>query len=134
MTDDQSAHLDHLLACWHAWMRADRGVRGFNSRALLIGDTRAMRVQYESQLERQDDEHDALQCRQIHHEVEQMGDPHRTAIYMDARNIANGLAVWNSPRLPRDPKERAIVVHFAREVLVLRLVSAGVMESARRYA
>lgn len=129
---DSDAILDDLLSRWHSWQRADRGVRGFNSRALMIGDTRAMKVQYEAQLERQDDEHDALQCRQIDHEVRQMAEPYRTAIYMDARNINCGIAVWSSPRLPQDPIVRQAIVVQSRAWLVRRLVSAGVMECAKK--
>lgn len=127
MTDDSDAILDDMLSRWHTWQKGDCGVRGFNRKALLIGDTRAMRVQYESQLERQDDEHDALRCRQVDFQVRGMEEPYRAAIYCDARNLCTGFAVWSSPRLPQNPQERAIVVKAARGFLTVRLRSAGVM-------
>lgn len=119
--------LDDLLSRWHGWMQGDRGVRGFNKRALVVGDCRGYGLQYESQQEAQDIAADDFRSRQVDHEVRHMDEPYRTAIHQDARNLYTGIAVWSSPRLPRDPVTREIVVQMARLELKGRLLAAGVM-------
>lgn len=130
MTDAQSIDLDILLCLWHDWQRcAKRDVaRGYNSKSVGIGDFRGYGLQYESQLEQQDANADALRCRQVDYEVKQLGEPHASAIHEDARNLYTGIAVWVSPRLPADEPSRDIIVAAARGALTRRLISAGVME------
>jgi hypothetical protein len=57
----------------------------------------------------------------------EMPEPHRSAIYAHARNLASKHAVWRSPRLPEDAQERAVLVMEARNMLTKRLLRAGVM-------
>lgn len=128
MTEGQGADLDAILSLWHRWQQSDKGVNGFNRRALVVGDCRPWRLQYEGQQDQLDADLDNARCRQVHHEVNQLGEPHRTAIFEDARNLCTGLAVWRSPRLPADPEDRKSLVRLARASLTLRLRSAGVME------
>ena len=123
----ESETLDDLLSRWHSWALSDRGVRGFNRKALVVGDCRPRRLQHEGQQDQLDADIDTAQCRQVDHEVRQLEDPYRTAIYLDARNLCTGVAVWNSRRLPSDPQERAVIVKAARGYLTVRLQSAGVM-------
>jgi Cft2 family RNA processing exonuclease len=59
--------------------------------------------------------------------VGEMQDPHRAAIYIHARNCCTGRSVWVSPRLPRDPVERTVILLEAKNDLMRRLLSAGVM-------
>ncbi len=128
MNNDADQILDDLLSRWHAWQKIDHGVRGYNHKALLIGDSRAYRVQYEAQLERQDDEHDALRSKAVNFAVRDcMVDPYRTAIYMNARNLYTGHEVWISHRLPQDKAEREEILEFARGQLTRLLISSGVM-------
>ena len=42
--------------------------------------------------------------------VDGMQEPHRTALYILARNRATGRDVWNSPRIPADCDERAWLI------------------------
>jgi hypothetical protein len=65
--------------------------------------------------------------RAIDFEVSEMKDPHRSAIYIHARNCYTGRKVWLSPRLPNDPMECALIVMEARNELTRRLLSAGIM-------
>lgn len=53
--------------------------------------------------------------------------PYRSAIYCVARNACLGVNVWASPRLPESLEERAIVVMEARNMVMRRLMDAGVM-------
>lgn len=56
-----------------------------------------------------------------------MNDPHRSAIYILARNLYTGHSVWLNPRLPKDPLERGAIVIEARCILTERLRTAGVL-------
>ncbi len=53
--------------------------------------------------------------------VRAMPEPHRTALYVLARNRATGVSVWRSPRLPDDEQRRAEVVSEALEMFGARL-------------
>ena len=129
MTPEQSAQLDHELSCWHAWQKGDKGVRGFNNRALVVGDCRGYGLQYESQLEAQYEKSDNAKYKDIDFQVSEMTEPHRTAIYINARNLSTGRTVFRSPRLPNDPVLIGVLLRFAREMLLQRLKSAGVMDA-----
>jgi hypothetical protein len=61
-----------------------------------------------------DDDMRARMFREVGFVLDRMQDPWRSAIYAHARNLATGLAVWNSPRLPRDATALAIIVVEAR--------------------
>lgn len=56
-----------------------------------------------------------------------LAEPYRAAIYCLARNCHSGVYVWSSPRLPKDPMERGVIVLEARNQLMRRLMAAGVM-------
>ena len=56
-----------------------------------------------------------------------MQDPHRSAIYILARNCYTGRNVWLNPRLPKDPMERGEIVVQARVILTEKLRAAGVL-------
>lgn len=128
MTADINAQLDQILCLFHAWMQGSKVGRGFNSRALVIGDFRNVQVQYDSQLEQTDVDLDASRCRVVDFAVLETSEPWRAALYEDARNLYTGLAVWNSPRLPRDPISREIICEEARQLLAMRLIGDGLIE------
>ena len=56
-----------------------------------------------------------------------MQEPHKSAIYMLARNCYTGRSVWLSPRLPTNPEERALIILEARNELTRKLMRAGVL-------
>lgn len=53
--------------------------------------------------------------------------PYRSAIYTIARNLHSRGTVWMSARLPTDPLERGVIYMEARNMLMRRLMTAGVM-------
>ena len=119
------AALDEILCAWHQHFRDSVG-RGFNRCSVGFDKYRTSR-QY-------DDTNGALDARLEHDRMEsvefhvcQMRDPHKAAIYAQARALVLGIHVFNSPRLPLDREERAIVISDARAMLVRRLQDAGVM-------
>lgn len=59
--------------------------------------------------------------------VNEMEPAYRTALQINARNLATGVQVWTSPRLPTDLESRAQLLGLARQALILRLASAGLI-------
>jgi hypothetical protein len=123
--DDVGYMLDAMLADWHHWQlgfrvcpapgadpmfRSARSGRGWDSTQDIIDGELA-----DSTMEA------------IDFNVCEMADPYRSAIYAHARNLCHRIAVWSSPRLPPDPRARAVLVADARAMLAARLVRAGVV-------
>ena len=65
--------------------------------------------------------------RTIDFNVQEMDDPHRTAIHFLAKNLTVGATVFTSPRLPQDKAALLLVTAEARAMLTARLISAGVV-------
>ncbi|MDB5541968.1 MAG: hypothetical protein JWQ89_3695 [Devosia sp.] len=126
MKPEHSAILDDLLSRWHNWQHAERGGRGYAPKAAGFEQYRASR-QYDDANGALDTDLDALRSAAVDFLAQQMQDPHRAAIYMDARNLCTGLSVWNSPRLPPEPEMREMIVREARAMLCKKLVDAGVI-------
>jgi hypothetical protein len=123
---DRAAALDDILSRWHSWQGGFKAVRGFKGRALVVGDFRISR-QYDADNGALDDEIEDAVMQQVDFEVNEMGDPHRSAIYALARALSLGLMVFSSARLPADPREKQIIINTARGILIARLVGAGVI-------
>lgn len=124
MRDETNQILDDLLSRWHAWSR------GFKLSAQAMNPVfrQALRAKGEQTLEAiAEDSWLNGTMKEIDFQVSEMSDPHRTAIYINARNCYTGRSVWISPRLPSDPVARAEVLATARAELVRRLMQAGVM-------
>jgi hypothetical protein len=121
-----AATLDDLLTRWNAWARSVTVGKGYGSASPGCGGYRASR-QYDDANGALDDDIEHSVMRQVDHEIMELADPYRSAIIAHARNLASGLDVWSSPRLPADPKERRAIVHEARGMLIRRLTRAGVM-------
>jgi hypothetical protein len=91
-----------------------------------VGEYRCSR-QYDDQNGALDASLDNLQMQAVEFAVRQMADPYRSAIYVLARALYSGTAVFTSPRVPDDPVQRGLIVTNARHMLTVRLQSAGVM-------
>ena len=126
MTDESGQILDDLLIRWHHACTHYRHTRGFNSRAPGTDGYRPSR-QYDDTNGALDHHLEASQVEAVEFEVSQRPEPHRSAIHTNARNLSTGSAVWSSPRLPADLAERAVLIWAARDMLINRLRSAGVM-------
>lgn len=121
--NDVDEALDDLLSRWHDWQIRGRLTRGFNDRALVVGNFKGD--------ESHDEENGVTdQCfedarsRAINYEVREMQQPWQAAIYNLARNLYSGWDVWHSPQLPESKAERDVIVAQAREQLMRRLPSA----------
>lgn len=121
--------LNGLLADWFVWRRQYKMTRGYSSRDSTSRDYRTP-GHWDWQNGAADAKADDLVMRAFDKCVERVPNhPHlwNTALQYEAMNIHAGAAVWSSPRLPRDPDERAVLVLEARNMLMVELRKAGVM-------
>jgi len=119
--------LDDLLCAWHKWAKGYQHVGGINS-SPMFRDTKTSRG-WDTVADIVDGEIHHSVMESIDFNVMQLEPDYRTALQLQARNLATGYSVWNSPRLPNDIESRAQLLGLARMALILRLVSAGVMNS-----
>lgn len=119
-------HLDDILAEWHRWQCAQPVTRGFASRALVCGEYQISR-QYDDQNGALDSDLQNSTMKTVDFQVQQMLDPHKAAVYAQARSLACGVSVWTSARLPGDKEQRAVIVAEARMQITKRLQNAGVL-------
>ena len=122
---DQNAILDSLLSDWHRWAAGEQHADGYASTSAGLGDWRASR-QWDDQNGALDGELDKSTMKTIDFQVQQMQDPYRAAIHMNAKNLAAGRNVFQSPRIPTGI-EGVNILRTARATLTIRLVNAGVI-------
>lgn len=120
------ASLDGLLLIWHEWASSERVGQGYPSEAPGCKLYRVSR-QYDYDNGAADHDADASIGAAVDALVQQMIDPHRTAITFNARNLKTGVTVWRSPRLPACPVELSIVIMEARNQITRKLQSAGLL-------
>ena len=125
MHNDSSAILDDLLSRWHSWARSYSPVPTCGADPMFRNAKSAKGWDTTDQVV--EDELNDKTMKAIDFQVGEMADPHRSAIYIHARNCCTGRNVWLSPRLPADPLERARILGEAKSMLTRRLLSAGVM-------
>jgi hypothetical protein len=125
MKNDSKAILDDILSRWHAW------AKGYSAVPVCGADPMFRNAKSRGGWDSADDVLDAAinskVMKAVDFEVGEMREPHRSAIYVTARNLHTGNSVWNSPRLPVDPMARAEIVVAARLMLMKRLTFCGVM-------
>jgi hypothetical protein len=132
MRNDSDVILDDLLSRWHSYCAGERHITGGGADP-MFRNAKSGRG-WDTVDEIIDDEiaSDTMDAITFHVSGDKRGhgameEPYRTAIYVHARNLACRHPVWSNPRLPTDPKERAIVITQARSILLVRLLRAGVM-------
>lgn len=121
--------LDDLLSRWHHW-QTEQGkstARGHAGRSTVVGDYIASR-QYDDVNGALYDDEENTAMRAVQANVDNMTEPYRSAAYVLARSLSLGTSAITSPRLPTFPKERDRVLAHARQWLILRLVSGGLIE------
>lgn len=125
MRDETDCILDDLLSRWHSWCR---GASYINPIAAdpMFRNAKSGRG-WDSTDEIIESELTSSTMEAIDFEVGEVAEPHRSALYANARNLASRHTVWSSPRLPADPAARAVLVLEARVMLLKRLVRAGIM-------
>lgn len=99
------------------WWRAESGwtpVEGYPVECPSTRGWRASRQYDDANGAMETDERGRL-IQTIGHAVNRQPEPYRTALYMLARNRAQGTRVWSSPRLPTDPDALAELTADALE-------------------
>ncbi|MCC6509962.1 MAG: hypothetical protein IT423_12720 [Pirellulaceae bacterium] len=125
MNDDTRELLDDILRRWHNWSAGYRAIADVGS-SPMFRQAKSGR-QYESQYEIAEHQIDDDAMAAVDFHVYELEPMHRTALQINARNLATGRAVWRSERLPADSAERAIVLAGARAALLVRLIDAGIL-------
>ncbi len=126
MRNEADEILDDILSRWHSWAQGQGGTAGHARRSAGMEQYRPSR-QYDDTNGALDSDLEHMRCKQVDFDVRQLPQPHQTAIYVDARNLCTGVAVWGNPRLPSDPAERQVIVLEARNMLTKRLLASGVL-------
>ena len=119
--------LEQLLILWHGWQRAVKVTKGHGGMSAVTGERYRVSRQYDDVTGVLDDDLDRKRCGRVEYHVQRLGEPHRSAIYVLARNLTTGRSVWVSPRLPADAAERDRIVDEARHQLLVWLVADGVI-------
>jgi len=125
MMNDACFILDDLLAEWHKWSKAFAILGSHGTAPMFTGQVSSR--QWDSESDVVDGTLHNTQMEAVDFHIGEMKPEHRTAIYLNARNLHTGKQVWNSLRLPSDQTERQKVVAEARNILVKRLTAAGIM-------
>lgn len=130
-TDDQAtpqsvldARLDDLLIRWHRYT-AGYSLHKKPGCSPVFRDAKtwsrsARDEEQESQAER-------AVMRVLDEQIDSVPQPWRTALAVQARNLATGFDVWTSPRLPASKAEREVLLLEARTRLLRILVAAGTL-------
>jgi hypothetical protein len=125
MRNDIDNILNDLLVSHHKWSRRIGFGKGYPGQSMTCKSARASR-QY-------DDENGALDSGLEDSRMEafdavlyRIPQPFLTALQFQARNMATGLNVWSSPRLPLDIMERQVILLEARNKIMKELVLDGI--------
>ena len=126
MQSDIDNLLNSLLAEWHRWgTRCSMG-KGYPSANPSCREARVSR-QYDDCNGALDDALDDSVMVAFDAAAYRVPQPWLTALQVQARNAATGVAVWRSPRLPLDVMERAVLTLEARNKLMRELAKDGVL-------
>ncbi len=122
--------LNDLLARWHARCQGYSAGKGYPSSDAVFGQSKSTSVwdswngaEEEAAQRRIMEGFDAVIWTMPNTDTQ----PFLTALQFQARNFSTRAQVWNSPRLPADDEERAVLLMEARNMLLRALARAGVM-------
>ena len=118
--------INSLLSMWHWWASAGTFAAGYPSQTAACRQARASR-QYDDANGGLDAYIDACLCEAVDAVLDAVEQPYRTALHIQARNLATGAQVWSSPRLPADREDRAQLLEKARTFFADRLAMAGLL-------
>ena len=125
MQNDARYLLDDMLAEWHKWAKGWQYVSQPKTSAMFSA------VKISRQWDSEDDVLDGnlrdAEMKAFDFHVNELEPLHRTALQINARNLATGYTVWASARLPQDVAERAIILRDARNKLLSRLTFSGIL-------
>jgi len=123
---DDDVVLNEMLGGWHRWASDERTALGYPTRSASAMQYRASR-QYDDANGALDQHVDNVVMAGIDGCINSIPQPFRNALHINARNIATGVAVWESPRLPTNELARQFMVFDAREMLFKLLRKRGLL-------
>jgi hypothetical protein len=126
MTNDAEAILDDILRSWHRWAAAHPHVAGYPHECVSCLPYRTSRQYDDANGAMEMALHDSHMAA-VDAVIGRVAQPWRTALAINARNLATGVVVWSSARLPDDVAARALVVAKARSMLTDGLAQAGML-------
>lgn len=113
----QLEHIDHLLAEWHHWCKAEKLAIGYPKTAAGCAQYRASR-QYDDGNGALDQDADNAMSQAVDGVIRETPDPWRSALHIEARNLTSARA-WSSPRIPAEMIE--LVTTQAKLILWVEL-------------
>lgn len=117
--------LDTILADWHKWASAGNHESSVKPQPMWKQSTTPRGWDTTAEIIDTVLENDLMEV--VDFEVSELCDVYRTALQLYARNLVTGWSVWRSPRLPKDKKEREVILIAAKNSITIRLRNAGVM-------
>ena len=114
-----------MLCDWYRWAKGYQHVGGINSSPMFREVKMGRQWDTVDEIISSDLVHSQMEA--IDHIVMAMCEVYRTSLQFQARNLYTGKYVWTSPRLPTDPKERAVILADARQALGAKLRDAGIL-------
>jgi len=120
MISETDEILNDLLSRWHSWANDARTALGFPTESSSCKFYRPSK-QYDWDNGASDQDAENRTMAAFESCVYKVPEPFRTALHFNARNLATGLSVWRSPRLPEDDLARALLLTDARAMLLARL-------------
>jgi len=126
LNDGIDTQLNRMLVAWHRWSAGFQDGRGYPSVTAICRSAKDCR-QYDDEDDLLDDAIDSGEIDALDSAIDQVPQPHRTALAFQARNLSSGAAVWASPRLPHSVEERAVLLMEARNMLMRLLAARGIL-------
>ena len=107
--------LDKRLIEWHWWCKGYLICSQPKTSAMFA--TAKSSRQWDSEHSVNDDLLNHSEMESLDFQIDQLLPIQRTAIQINARNLATGRSVWRSARLPEDIEERQTILREARNAL-----------------
>lgn len=123
--NDSYEIVSDILRRWHRWVVTNPPALGFPKKNAACSLYRASR-QMDDFNGALDSDAEAAIMEAIDHAIGKVEQPYYTAVTFHARNLATGVSVWKSPRLPEDPTEREHLLMHALAKLQLIFERDGI--------
>lgn len=128
MVNDIDWIIDDLLARWHRHSEGYRLAKGFSSSDSTCREARSNWSPYDRDNGVPEAELERSTVESVGRAIYRIPDaprPWRHMIHIEARNLAVGVAVYSSPRLPQNRDEREVLRIEARNKLAKELMEEG---------
>lgn len=125
MKNESDEITSDLLRRWHRWTVTNPPALGFPKRNAACSLYRASR-QMDDFNGALDSDAEAAIMEAVDHAIDRLPQPYHTAVCFHARNLATGITVWRSPRLPENDIDLAKLVVISLAKLMLLFESDGI--------